>query len=101
MCTFINTDLLLRVIQKQQCFADCRPLVDQDFQSCIDLATGFVSKIRLDGFCESCNNLIWLLLTDIHKELQSPRRIYRSPTHRGNYAAQEENVLTALNHIKL
>ena len=100
MCTFIDIDLLLRVIQNQQCTSFCRPLIDQDFQSCIDLSTGFVLKIHNVDLCEPCNNLIWIMLTDIHKELQSQRPRSHTATSTHTYV-QEENVLAAITHCKI
>ena len=96
MGTFIDIDLLLRVIQKQECFDACRPLRDQDFQSCIDLSSGFVLKNHNASLCEHCNKLVHILLIDIHKELQSPLRNYRSDAPTSDQPLQEENLSTSL-----
>ena len=78
------------------CTSFCRPFIDQDFESCIDLSTGFILKIHNLDLCEPCNNLIWIVLTDIHKELQSPRRRSHTATSDHTYAHQEQNVIAAI-----
>ena len=105
MSSYIEADLLLRVIQKQRCQSSCRLLKDADFRSCINLRTRFVSRIRNLDLCETCNNLVWCLLIDIHKELQSPNRYDHSYAQlqgpSDHYTRQESDLLVALKNCKL